>query len=381
MVKWIKQIILVLAEYIIFILGKGSENLTAKKLINLMPVLCILLLLISCTKPEKETETTESSETKREVIKSNGMMLIPEADFMMGGDDELKREDELPRHRVLLDPFWMDETEVTNAEFAKFVKETKYITTAEQKPDWEELKKQLPEGTVKPNDSVLVPGSLVFNPPGDEVSLDNFYQWWLWVPGANWKHPVGPSSNIKGFDDHPVIHISWFDANEYCKWAGKRLPTEAEWEWAARGSLKDSPYSWGNELVHEGHPKANTWDGKFPNKNTQKDGFMVTAPVKSFPPNDYELYDIAGNVWEWTSDWYRNDYYEMSNKPEGIKNPQGPEDSFDPMEPFAQKKSQRGGSFLCNESYCSGYRVAFRQKASPDTGLSHSGFRCVKNKK
>ncbi|GJM14869.1 MAG: hypothetical protein DHS20C13_01960 [Thermodesulfobacteriota bacterium] len=344
-------------------------------------VILLVLLFSSCTKPEKETEVANDSESKTEVTKNNTMVLIPEADFMMGADDELAREDELPRHRVLLDSFWMDETEITNSQFAEFIEKTNYVTTAEIKPDWEELKKQLPEGTAKPDDSVLVPGSLVFNPPRNEVSLDNFYQWWLWVEGANWKHPVGPSSNINGLDDHPVIHISWFDADEYCKWAGKRLPTEAEWEWAARGGLQNQPYSWGSERIDQGKSKANTWDGKFPNKNTQKDGFMVTAPVKSFPPNQYGLYDIAGNVWEWTSDWYRNDYYQTSNKPEGIEDPQGPEDSYDPVEPFAEKKVQRGGSFLCNESYCSGYRVAFRQKASPDTGLSHSGFRCVKNKK
>ncbi|MFA9407492.1 MAG: formylglycine-generating enzyme family protein [Candidatus Dadabacteria bacterium] len=349
------------------------------RLVVITPSVCLLIILvfaISCSKTEKETEVSN-----HEVTIKNGMVLIPEADFMMGGDDELKREDELPRHRVLLDPFWMDETEVTNAEFAKFVEETKYITTAEQKPDWEELKKQLPEGTEKPDDSVLVPGSLVFNSPDKDVDLSNFYQWWVWVPGANWQRPLGAGSAIKGLDDHPVIHVSWFDTDEYCKWAGKRLPTEAEWEWAARGGLENKPYSWGDEHVNKGQLKANTWDGKFPNLNTQKDGFVVTAPVKSFPPNKYGLYDMAGNVWEWTSDWYRNDYYEMSNKPEGIKNPPGPEDSFDPAEPYAKKKVQRGGSFLCNESYCSGYRVAFRQKASPDTGLNHSGFRCVKDRK
>lgn len=342
--------------------------------INLLLIGCIACFAISfasCSNSEKKTDTQ---------IKQS-MVLIPEADFMMGADDELSRPDELPRHRVLLDPFWMDETEVTNAQFANFVKEAKYVTTAEKKPDWEELKKQLPDGTPKPDDSVLVPGSLVFNSPGKGVELDNFYQWWLWVPGASWMKPIGPGSSIEGLDDHPVIHVSWLDANEYCKWAGKRLPTEAEWEWAARGGLKDEPYSWGSEQIDKGSPKANTWDGKFPNVNTQKDGFKVTAPVKSFPPNEYGLYDMAGNVWEWTADWYRNDYYEMSNKPEGIKNPKGPEDSYDPVEPFAEKRVQRGGSFLCNESYCSGYRVAFRQKSSPDTGLSHSGFRCVKNEK
>ncbi|TFG76033.1 MAG: formylglycine-generating enzyme family protein [Thermodesulfobacteriales bacterium] len=339
-----------------------------------MPSVCVMLLILlffSCSKSDNKTEDQLNA----------SMVPIPEADFMMGGDDELTHPDELPRHRVLLDPFWMDETEVTNAQFEKFVKDNKYVTTAEQKPDWEELKKQLPEGVPKPDDSVLVPGSLVFNSPGKDVDLNNFYQWWVWVPGASWQHPLGTGSGLKGLDDHPVIHISWFDADEYCKWAGKRLPTEAEWEWAARGGLENQPYSWGDERIDEGNPKANTWEGKFPNSNTGKDGFIVTAPVKSFPPNKYGLYDIAGNVWEWTSDWYRSDYYEMSNKPEGIKNPPGPEDSLDPVEPYAKKKVQRGGSFLCNESYCSGYRVAFRQKASPDTGLSHSGFRCVKNEK
>ncbi len=339
------------------------------KIRGLIFLLPILLLVLSCSDSNKKPEL----QTKQ------GMVLIPPADFMMGGGDELARPDELPKHRVILDGFWMDETEVTNAQFRKFVEETDYVTTAEKKPDWEELKKQLPEGTPKPDDSALVPGSLVFTPPGREVPLNNIAYWWTWVPGANWKHPVGPGSYITGLDDHPVVQVSWFDANEYCRWAGKRLPTEAEWEWAARGGHKNEPYSWGSEQIDEGKPKANTWDGKFPNVNTQKDGFKVTAPVKSFPPNDYGLYDMAGNVWEWTADWYRNDYYEMSNKPEGIKNPQGPEDSYDPAEPYAEKKVQRGGSFLCNDSYCSGYRVSFRQKSSPDTGLSHSGFRCLKN--
>ncbi len=330
----------------------------------------ILLLIFSCSDSEK----------KIEIQKHDGMVLISQANFMMGGDDELTRPDELPRHRVILDEFWMDATEVTNAQFEIFVQQTNYTTTAEKKPKWEDLKKQLPQGTPKPDEDLLVPGSLVFTPPNQEVSLNNIAYWWSWVPGANWQNPLGPGSDIKGLDGHPVIHVSWYDANEYCKRAGKRLPTEAEWEWAARGGLHDKPYSWGEEHIEKGKPKANTWQGTFPNKNTNKDGFMVTAPVKSFPPNKYGLYDIAGNVWEWTSDWYRNDYYKMSNKPQGIKNPPGPTDSFDPVEPYAEKKVQRGGSFLCNESYCSGYRVAFRQKASPDTGLNHSGFRCVKDR-
>jgi formylglycine-generating enzyme required for sulfatase activity len=361
-------------QYNIFTGMSGTLSIVAHMAIKLMSLAGLILIVLSIS-------SCSDSGKKTEVHKERGMVLIPPADYMMGGGDELTRPDELPRHRVMLDGFWMDETEVTNAQFGKFVKETKYVTTAEQKPDWEELKKQLPEGTPKPDDSVLVPGSLVFTPPNHEVPLDNIAYWWSWVPGANWKHPVGPRSDIKGLDDHPVVQVSWFDANEYCKWSGKHLPTEAQWEWAARGALDNKPYSWGEEHVEKGDPKANTWQGTFPNKNTKKDGFMVTAPVKSFPPNKYGVYDIAGNVWEWTSDWYRNDYYEMSDKPEGVNNPPGPEDSFDPAEPYAKKKVQRGGSFLCNESYCSGYRVAFRQKASPDTGLNHSGFRCVKDRK
>ena len=309
---------------------------------------------------------------------STGMLLIPAGIFSMGGDNKQASEDEYPKHKVQVDAFLMDATEVTNAQFKKFVDATHYITTAERKPDWEELKKTVPPGTPKPPDSALVAASLVFKQTTGKVDLNDYNQWWAWVPGANWKHPQGPASNINGKDNYPVVQLSWFDAMAYCKWTGKRLPTEAEWEWASRGSLINNIYPWGNEGINEGKPKANSWEGNFPYYNQQKDGFVKAAPVKSFAPNGYGLYDMAGNVWEWCSDWFDANYYQTISSAIAV-NPKGPNKSYDPQEPFAQKRSLRGGSFLCNDSYCSGYRNARRMKSSPDTGLEHTGFRCVKS--
>jgi formylglycine-generating enzyme required for sulfatase activity len=308
----------------------------------------------------------------------DGMVKIPAGEFMMGASDNEGRSDEYPQHKVRVDGFWMDATEVTNAQFKKFIDATGYITTAEKKPDWEELKKQLPAGTPRPDESQLVASSLVFTPPDHAVELNNAAQWWTWSQGAGWKHPQGRSSDIKGKEDYPVVHISWDDAMAYCKWSGKRLPTEAEWEWAARGGLNDNKYPWGNEDIEAGKPKANTWQGSFPDKNTNKDRFYNAAPIKSFSPNQYGLYDMAGNVWEWCSDWYRPDYYQQIRDQLSV-NPKGPSSSYDPMEPTVPKRIVRGGSFLCNASYCKGYRVASRMKTSPDTGLEHTGFRCVKD--
>jgi len=309
----------------------------------------------------------------------DGMVWVPSGTFQMGGDNSQAQPDEYPKHKVTLTGFWMDATEVTNAQFALFVKATGYITTAEQKPDWNILKKQLPAGTPKPPDSLLVPASLVFVAAKGRVSLNDYTQWWAWKKGADWKHPHGPGSNIKGKDNYPVVQVSFYDVQAYCKWAGKRLPTEAEWEWAARGGLTNNIYPWGNEPVNSGKPKANTWEGVFPYKNTVKDGYYYLAPVASFPANGYHLYDMAGNVWEWCADYYNNKYYSTLN-PNGVTNPQGPTKSYDPDEPLAIKRVVRGGSFLCNDSYCSGYRVARRMKTSEDSGMEHLGFRCVQDK-
>lgn len=335
----------------------------------------------SCMKTPARFGTSDSSGVSFGGDTSlTGMVLIPGGVFDMGGDNSQASEDEYPKHKVQVDAFYMDVTEVTNAQFKKFIDATGYVTTAERKPDWEEIKATLPPGTPRPPDSVLVAASLVFHQSGGPVDLNNYNQWWSWVKGASWRHPQGPGSSIEGKENYPVVHVSWDDAQAYCKWAGKRLPTEAEWEFAARGGLINNIYPWGNEHISQGAPKANSWEGKFPYLNEKKDGYITAAPVKSFAANGYGLYDMAGNVWEWCSDWYHHDYYQQLEGKLTV-NPQGPDKSYDPQEPYNAKRSLRGGSFLCNDSYCSGYRVARRMKSSPDTGLEHTGFRCVRDRK
>ena len=319
----------------------------------------------------------EEPATPKEQGSTSGMVKIPAGQFLMGADDAQGDGDELPKHRVAVDAFWMDAHEVTNAQFEAFVKATGYITTAERKPEWEELKKQLPPGTPAPPEDNLVAASLVFTPPNASVQSVYYEQWWQWVPGANWRHPDGPESSLEGRENLPVIHVSWYDAAAYAAWAGKSLPTEAEWEWAARGGLTGSVYTWGNEDIDAGNAKANTWQGKFPVNNTGKDRFPGLAPVKSFPANNYGLYDMAGNVWEWCADWYRVDYYQSFPTSSVTENPSGPSSSLDPEEPYTPKKTLRGGSFMCNRSYCTGYRVSRRMKSSADSGSSNTGFRCV----
>jgi len=314
---------------------------------------------------------------KKSPAAPSGMVWVPGGEFTMGTDSDLGWPDEKPAHRVRVDGFWMDATDVTNAEFRKFVEATGYVTTAEKPPDADEILRQMPPGTPRPTKGKLVPASLVFMPTKGPVSLNDYSQWWKWTPGADWRHPEGPGSDIKGKDDHPVVHVSWDDAVAYATWAGKRLPTEAEWEFAARGGLENQPYVWGADKPTDTHVHANIWQGEFPYKNSAADGFVRTSPVKTFPPNGYGLYDMSGNVWQWCSDWYQADLYRHRVGKDVIVNPPGPEKSFDPRQPYTPLRAQKGGSFLCNDSYCTRYRPSARHGCTPDTGMSHMGFRCV----
>ena len=308
------------------------------------------------------------------------MVLIPEGTFMMGGRSDQAYSDEFPRHKVNVSAFYMDATEVTNAQFLAFVEATGYETVAEREIDWEDLSRSLPPGTPKPPDSLLTPGSLVFKPTNGPVDLRNYLLWWDWRLGANWRSPEGPGSHIDNRMNHPVVHIAWEDASAYADWAGKRLPTEAEWEWASIGGDHQQVYPWGNTPIEEAAAFANFWQGFFPYDNQLEDGYSGTAPVKSYPPNAYGLYDMAGNVWEWCSDKYHVDTYLIDKERGEVEDPGGPERSFDPLEPYAEDKYVvRGGSFLCNDSYCSGYRSSRRMPSSWDSSSNHKGFRCVRS--
>src|SRR5882672_1923445 len=295
------------------------------------------------------------------------MVWIPGGEFTMGSNDDSARPEEKPAHRVRVRGFWMDEHEVTNAQFGKFVDATGYKTIAERVPSVEDILKNVPPGTPPPRKEDLVAGALVFHKTDRPVDTRDYSQWWTWTPAASWKNPEGPGSSIEGRETHPVVHVAWDDAVAYAVWAGKRLPTEAEWEFAARGGLVDKPYVWGDK------PLANIWQGEFPFRNTALDGFQGTAPVKSFAPNGYGLYDMSGNVWEWCSDWFDPELY---GKTSGVGvDPKGPDAAPGPA--YTARRAERGGSFLRCDEYCSRYRPSARHGGAPDTGMSHVGFRCI----
>ena len=332
----------------------------------------ILLIYSTLHAVGEELEDT-STDYSQDTQGPPGMLWISGGEFTMGDDTGNKvmphggHNNEGPVHKVKLDGFWIDVTPVTNGQYAKFVEATGYITYSEQKPKAEDWPGALPE--------MLVPASIVFKQPPGKVNMSNLYNWWEYKPGANWRHPEGPKSSIKNRMDHPVVHVTYDDAEAYCKWAGKVMPTEAQWEFAARGGLNQKVYVWGDQPDHHKNKMMNYWEGDFPYENSGADGHLITSPVDSYSPNGNGLYDMAGNVWEWVSDWYHPRYYEVSAK----ENPTGviKEHSLDPNEPGIPKRVVKGGSFLCSENYCTGFRPSARMATDPRSSSNHTGFRCV----
>jgi formylglycine-generating enzyme required for sulfatase activity len=354
------------------------------QLLKAVTFLIFLLSLSACESIIDSNTAKDEEKNGDEKLKSapKGMVFIEGGAFSMGSEDSEAKRDEGPEIMVKVSSFYMDEHEVTNAQFQEFVEVTGYKTVAERPVIWDELKKQLPPGTPKPHDSLLRPGSLILSPKEYIPNFNDISLWWMWKNGVDWKHPYGPDSDIEGKENHPVVHIAFEDAQNYAEWAGKRLPTEAEWEYAARGGEGGTPFQWGNELTPNGAYLANFFQGDFPDRNTARDGFEKTAPVKSFPPNEYGLYDMIGNVWEWTNDWYRADAHALlrnSSKSKICINPTGPEKSYDPTEPYTPKRVIKGGSYLCSKQYCSNYRPSARMATAFDSGQEHLGFRCVKD--
>lgn len=355
-----------------------------------------ILMCFNCkTETKEEHSKLAVEQAKKEVVYEvlkekpsdietpEGMIWVEGKTFLQGAksDDKYTMMREKPAHQVSVDGFFMDITEVTNKQFKTFVDVTKYITVAERPINWEEMKKELPQGTPKPHDSILQPGSLIFNKNVNAVvNMANYSQWWTWKIGANWKHPEGPDSSIEGKDNYPVAHIALEDAQAYCKWANRRLPTEAEWEAAAQGTATDNIFTWGNnfdDLIK----KANTWQGTFPVKNVSKDGFELIAPVKSYDPNSIGLYDMAGNVWELTSDLFNVNYYKEIDTSKILVNPQGANKAYSPDNPYQKEIVMKGGSFLCHASYCASFRISARMGISRDSGSDHIGFRTVATSK
>ena len=309
-----------------------------------------------------------------------GMRWIPGGEFSMGSDIASESlcglpgvtRDAQPIHRVYVDGFWMEQTEITNEQFDRFVRATGYVTVAERTPTREDFPSAPPEN--------LVAGSTIFTPTPGAVPLNDHFQWWRYQQGANWRHPDGPASNLAGREKYPVVHIAYDDAAAYANWANKRLPTEAEWEFAARGGMAGQLYPWGNELRPSGKWMANIYEGTFPVQDSGEDGYAGIAPVAQFPPNRYGLYDLAGNVWDWCSDWYSPDYYAQLAGAGGVaRNPKGPDSPFDPLEPTEKKRVHRGGSFLCTDRSCTRYMTGTRGKGEVSTGSNHLGFRCVRS--
>lgn len=333
-------------------------------------VLFLFFFFLLSTFGELAFALDSNSNSDSDSDSNSDMIWIPGGEFIMGGTGKLAKRDEMPRHKVFVNGFFMDRTEVTNAQFEKFVKATGYKTTAEKPVEWEVLKKDLPPDTVPASelkDGKLAPGSLVFVPPGQIVSPTDHRQWWQWREGADWRHPQGPGSTIKEKENYPVVHVSFADACAYCTWAKKRLPTEAEWEFAASNSDSDS---------------INIWQGEFPCHNEK--GKEGTCPVSKSGKNAFGLLGMAGNVWEWCQDYYRpTTYLEQIMQEKGtIKNPHGPESGKDARYPFSSEiRVIRGGSFLCHESYCAGYRKSARMSATADSAMVHLGFRCVRDPK
>ncbi|CAN7634713.1 formylglycine-generating enzyme family protein [Phyllobacterium sp. LjRoot231] len=300
----------------------------------------------------------------------DNMVWVPGGEFRMGSDDYYPEE--APAHRVRVNGFWMDKFTVTNRDFARFVEATGYVTLAEKPANPDDYPGALPE--------MLAPSSTMFKKPSAPVDMSNHFNWWVYVRGANWRNPRGPASTIKKLADHPVVHVAYEDVEVYCRWIGKELPTEAEWEFAACGGLDGAEYVWGDEFTPGGKYMANTWQGDFPYRNTLDDGFEYTSPVGSFPANGYGLYDMAGNVWEWTTDWYQ-EHGKITSPCCTADNPRGGtlEESFDPSQPEIKiaRRVTKGGSHLCAPNYCRRYRPAARMSQPVDTSISHLGFRCI----